>query len=182
MVLLLNNNAYASNVSDFEIEGISVGSSLLDYYSKKEIKKNKMNYTKDKTFSVFEKNIKSEIYDAIQIEYKTKDKKYIIFGINGIVDCRNNFNICEDAFEKTTNEFSVFFGNTVTKSDKLVEKHRADKSGKSINTLITFTFENGDEAIIQTTDWSKKIGYWDNFKVILSTKELSDWYKNKAYK
>ena len=111
-----------------------------------------------------------------------KDKKYIIFGIHGIVDCRNNFSICENEFEKTINELSDFFGNSVTKSDKLVKKHAADKSGKSIRTSITFTFENGDEVVVSMTDWSKKIGYWDNLKITLSTKELSDWYENKAFK
>ena len=181
--LLLSTNAYADDISDFQIERISIGDSILDYYSKKEIKKNKKNYTKDKTFSTVEiQNIKSGTYDGIQLNYKTKDKKYIIFGIHGIVDCRNNFSICENEFEKTINELLDFFGNSITKSDKLVKKHAADKSGKSISTSITFTFENGDETVVSMTDWSKKIGYWDNLKITLSTKELSDWYENKAFK
>ena len=181
--LLLCSNAYADDISDFQIEGISIGDSILDYYSKKEIKKNKKNYTKDKTFSTVEiQNIKSETYDGIQLNYKTKDKKYIIFGVTEIVDCRNNFSICENEFEKTINELSDFFGNSVTKSDKLVNKHRADKSRKSISTSIIFTFENGDEVGVQMTDWSKKIGYWDNLRIVINKKELSDWYDNKAYK
>ena len=107
--LLLSGNTYADNIGNFKIEGISIGDSILDYYSKKEIKKNKKNYTKDKTFSTVEiQNIKSGTYDGIQLNYKTKDKKYIIFGIHGIVDCRNNFSICENEFEKTINELSDF--------------------------------------------------------------------------
>ena len=118
-ILLFSSSVLADDISDFQIEGISNGDSILDYYSKKEIKKNKKNYTKDKTFSTVEiQNIKSGTYDGIQLNYKTKDKKYIIFGIHGIVDCRNNFSICENEFEKTINELSDFFGNSVTKSEK----------------------------------------------------------------
>ena len=59
--LLLSSNAYADNIGDFQIEGISIGDSILDYYSKKEIKKNKKIYTKDKTFALVEiRNIKSK--------------------------------------------------------------------------------------------------------------------------
>ena len=33
--LLFSGNAYADDIKDFEIEGISIGDSLLKYYSKK---------------------------------------------------------------------------------------------------------------------------------------------------
>ena len=173
----------ADDIRDFQIEGMSIEDSILDYYSEKEIKKNKKNYTKDKTFTTVEiQNVKSKTYDGIQLNYKTKDKKYIIYGINGIVDCRNNFSICENQFNKIVNELSDFFGNSVTKSEKKIKKHSADKSGKSISTSIYFEFENGDIVAVSMTDWSKEIGYWDNLKIVLSNKELDDWYNNKAYK
>ena len=182
-VLFFSSSVFAEDISDFQIEGISIGDSILDYYNKKEIKKNKKNYTKDKTFTAVEiHNVKSKTYDGIQLLYKTKDKKYIIYGINGIVDCRNNYSICENQFNKIVNELSDFFGNIVTKSERKVEKHSADKSGKSISTSILFKFENGDTASISMTDWSKEIGYWDNLKISVSNKELDDWYNNQAYK
>ena len=37
LVLLLNSNAYANNIEDFELEGVSIGNSLLDYFSEEEI-------------------------------------------------------------------------------------------------------------------------------------------------
>ena len=180
--LLLSGNGYADDISDFQIEGMSIGDSILDYYSKKEIKKNKKNYTKDKTFSTVEiQNIKSGTYDGIQLNYKTKDKKYIIFGIHGIVDCRNNFSICENEFEKTINELLDFFRNSVTKSDKLVKKHRADKSGKSLVSVSEFI---NDEFVIKVscTDWTKEIGYLDTLQVSIDRTEFLDWVLNSAYK
>ena len=37
-VLLFSSSVFAEDISDFEIEGISIGDSLLDYFSEKEIK------------------------------------------------------------------------------------------------------------------------------------------------
>ncbi|WP_415304583.1 hypothetical protein [Candidatus Pelagibacter sp. Uisw_090] len=38
--LILSGNAYADNISDFEIKGMSIGESALKYFSKSELKRN----------------------------------------------------------------------------------------------------------------------------------------------
>ena len=40
----------ADDIRDFQIEGMSIGDSALGYFSKKEIKKNKRNWFKDKEY------------------------------------------------------------------------------------------------------------------------------------
>jgi len=51
--LLLSSNAYANNIEDFELEGVSVGGSLLDYFNEEEIINNsKYIYMKIKNLSV----------------------------------------------------------------------------------------------------------------------------------
>ena len=55
LILVINSQSWtkADNISDFQIEGMSIGDSLLDFYSEKEIKSNiadVYNYKKDKTF------------------------------------------------------------------------------------------------------------------------------------
>ena len=47
--LLLSGNAYADNIKDFQIEGISLGDSALKHYSENEIKTNKKNGIKAKS-------------------------------------------------------------------------------------------------------------------------------------
>jgi len=42
--LLLSTSAYTDDIKDFQIERISIGDSALDYFSEKEIKKNKRKY------------------------------------------------------------------------------------------------------------------------------------------
>ena len=44
LVLLFSSSVVAEDISDFEIEGMSLGDSLLDYFSEREIKNNKRNY------------------------------------------------------------------------------------------------------------------------------------------
>ena len=49
----LSAPSFADDIRDFEIEGMSIGDSLLDYFSEKEIRKNISNvysYIEDKTF------------------------------------------------------------------------------------------------------------------------------------
>ena len=46
-VLLFSSSVLAEDISDFEIEGISVGDSLLDYFSERQIINNKQHYYKN---------------------------------------------------------------------------------------------------------------------------------------
>ena len=41
----------ADDIRDFEIDGMSIGDSLLDYFSESEIKSNGMNYYRKKDFT-----------------------------------------------------------------------------------------------------------------------------------
>ena len=66
----------SDNIQNFQIEGISLGDSLLDFFSVSEIKKNaQKDYFKDKTYSQSEwMEIKSKTYNNLSIAYKTNDK------------------------------------------------------------------------------------------------------------
>ena len=84
----------ANDISEFEVEGISVGNSLLDFLSKDEIQNNTLPYfeNKRKYFIVGYFNNLNK-YDQIELYLKSGDKKYIIrsiiggvFTVFGIVD------------------------------------------------------------------------------------------------
>ena len=68
--------SFANDIQDFEIEGMTVGNSLLDYISEEEIKENIVTVYPDKKFTISESNKSSEIYDAVGITYKPNDKTY----------------------------------------------------------------------------------------------------------
>ena len=84
-VLLFSTSVLAEDISDFEIEGISVGDSLLDYMSEAEIKKFSMSHYypgSDKQYLTIEfykgDTDILKIYDLMQITYKNNNK-FIIF-------------------------------------------------------------------------------------------------------
>ena len=80
-VLLFSSSMFADDISDFEIEGISIGDSLLDYFSETEIK-NQTKYiyeehgTKEIAVIFYYTNLK--IYDAVQLDFKTEDPQLTI--------------------------------------------------------------------------------------------------------
>ena len=87
--------SFADDIRDFQIEGMTIGDSLLDYMSEEEIKENVGYVYPDKKFTV-SINKSSKIYDEVGIEYKSKDKKYKIHGVQGRVSFMN----IEDCYEK----------------------------------------------------------------------------------
>ena len=89
LIFSLQSWSKADDIRDFEIEGISIGESLLKYFDEETILKNpRYDHTNtiwnnDKMFQVrtFEKGPYTEIMFAL----KKNDKKYIIYGLSGLV-------------------------------------------------------------------------------------------------
>ncbi|MDC0427853.1 hypothetical protein OAL77_03825, partial [Candidatus Pelagibacter sp.] len=104
IILLLSFQSWtkADDIRDFEIEGMSIGDSLLDYMTVDEIKKNMKSYPGSKIFSRFFK--KFDYYDDVQFHFKTKDTKYIIHSIEGVMYFPNDLKSCQDKRVKVINE------------------------------------------------------------------------------
>ena len=76
----------ADQIREVEIEGISIGDSLLDHFTKKEIKKatQKDWFTNKKyTVVVFKKKI--ETYEELQVAFLTDDKEYKVQSVSGLI-------------------------------------------------------------------------------------------------
>ena len=192
--LLLSLNAKADNISDFQIEGISIGDSLLKYYSKKDIKRSiekKQGY-KDKSFvrglicdtqnrgSFCNVKADLETYDAIQFHFKKKDSDYVLFMLSGILDFPNKIEDCKLEKSNTVNELTELFPAAKRKEAK--NPHPQDKTKKSIVYSSYFFLNDGGASRIQCYDWSKKTGRTDHLKITLDHPEYIYWMKNKAWK
>ena len=90
--LFLITPSKADDIRDFQIEGMSVGDSLLDYFSESEIQQHF--YAKSKKFARTFHEINDGIYEGVRIHYKTEDKKFIIYGIGGLILYPNNVEAC----------------------------------------------------------------------------------------
>ena len=170
----------ADDIRDFQIEGMSIGDSALDHFTKNEIIKGKRNYYKNNKFTDSEIFKKSQLYKSLHINYKTGDKKYIIKGISGTIFYRNNISDCYKKRDEIVKEISYKFKNIKPKDGGKV-KHRQDKSGKSTLSNIMFNFKNGDIVMISCYDWSKKMNYVDHLRISFRTQEFKDFINYKAY-
>ena len=185
IVFLTLSLVNADEISDFQIEGISVGDSALNYFSEKEIKKGirKGNnpYT-DKSFIrvILFKHKILEIYDAISFHIKKNDSKYIIYALGGLKDFINQPEKCENLKEliyKNLNEMFPFAEKSSFKNNML-----QDKSNKSKVSTSQYIFDNGDKIRIQCYDFSKEMKHKDHLNVSINLAEFIDWLINKAYK
>ena len=173
--------SFADDIQDFQIEGMSVRDSLLDYFSMKEIKDNtKPDYYKNMRFPFvaieFYQHPSFKDYSGVQFHVKKNDKKYKIYSISGYDFYDNDIKGCYEKQNEIDKELSALFKDA--KRDMVDTKHRADESGKSTVKQIYYTLESGDGAVINCYDWSKKMteeNKWlDNLDVSLDTKEFQD--------
>ena len=97
LIFSLQSWTKAEDIRDLEIEGMSIGDSLLDYLTEEKIKKLKKKfYPKSKKYYRFEYEQGYEIYDAVTFHIKKDDKKYIIRSITGILDFPEKFKECNN--------------------------------------------------------------------------------------
>ena len=91
LLFILQAASLADDIQEFQIEGISVGDSLLNYYSKHEIENNRIEFTSNnRKYSYTEIMGGFNEFKNIQFMYKKNDKKYIITSSNGILFFKNN--------------------------------------------------------------------------------------------
>ena len=171
----------ADDIKDFEIEGISIGDSLLDYFTKKEIRKSLVRvYKSDKYKTAEFLNLKSfKKYDSLNINFLKKDNKKTIYAIHGMKDY-NNIDNCLNDKKDISSEIEDLFNNvSIDENDK--KKHVGDKSGKSFTYDYYITLQNKDLISVSCYDWSKKSGYQDHLRISIVDKRFLDWVNNEAY-
>ena len=82
LIFSLQSLTKADDISEFEIEGFSLGVSLLEYFSKEEIENNIDNdsyaYTDQKFVQINIYNGNFGDYEVMQFTTKRNDKKYIL--------------------------------------------------------------------------------------------------------
>ena len=176
------NLTKADDIRDFQIEGMSIGDSLLDYFSAKEIRKSLVrNYKSDKYKTAEFLNLKSfKKYDSLNINFLKKDNKKTIYAIHGMKDY-NNIDNCLNDKKDISSEIEDLFNNvSIDENDK--KKHVGDKSGKSFTYDYYITLQNKDLISVSCYDWSKKSGYQDHLRISIVEKKFLDWINNEAYK
>ena len=176
---------WADDIYDYQIEGMSIGDSLLDYISESEINNNKGKgqFKINKFMYVDMDKLKSlEIYSALRVWIKPEDNNYKIYSVEGNIFYDNKINDCYKNQKEIVDELTELFNDkNVQKFEAEEKKHRLDKSGKSTFIATYFTFKSGEAAQITCTDWSKELKWIDQLSVAIDSKEYGDFLQNEAF-
>ena len=180
LIFTLQTSSWADDIRDFQIEGMSVGDSLLDFMSKSYIDDDTEFLYKNKKYATIFSNRKKEIYDNVQISFLANDSKYLISDIEGKLYFPNDIKGCLNKKETIVKEISDLLGDGV-EIQKINRNHRADKTGKSKIFINSFWFEDGSTLQVYCTDWSEEKGHDDELKVVVASKEKLDFITYEAY-
>ena len=82
--LLIIYPTQADDIRDFQIDGVSIGDSLLDYFDKNQIKsRKKMFYLGDDNFYKINFISKKTVYQLINFHLKKNDNKFVVYSMGG---------------------------------------------------------------------------------------------------
>ena len=197
LFFLSSTSVFADDISDFSIEGISIGDSLLDYMTEEEILK-EIEVNKDMYQFLKEPNKYIEVYkfDNLKIyssglsffiknnqtsKYITnKNEKYIIKSIRGMINYIEDFDSCIQKRNEIELDLSSLF--SYTEKNEYTKNHRADPSGNSFIDAVNFNFNSGAQVELQCTNWEETLRIKNNFReglnVSIDSKEITDWFLN----
>ena len=170
----------ADDISDFQIEGMSIGDSLLDYFSEEEITKairEKQYPGKDGKFIEIQFHRKTDsflkTFEGLQIIYKKNDKNYKIYSLTGGLFFGSDINACLEMQKIVEKDLSILFKNTERLTKK--QKYSWDKTGKSYIHFIVHFFDTEDQIEISCYEFAKHLNREHYLIVSVDTKEFMDW-------
>ncbi len=156
----------ADDIREFQIEGISIGESLLDYYSAATINNALDESHKDRLFitkTIYLKD--SDIYEFIKFTYKKLDKKKKLHSIVAGKFFPNDIKKCKKEMRKIETELSLLFTSTIKKD------WGKYKWSNGHYFPVTFDFKDTSRAMVACYDWPKKSSVKDSLKVSLYSSE-----------
>ena len=175
----------ADDINEFEIEGFSVGDSLLDHFTKDNIdKKSSAIYpNKDMLAATFRTN-SFEIFEEIQFHWLANDKNYIIQSISANIDFPNDITGCLEKRKNINNDVKLLFNNAEEEDWGKRVLMNVDPSGETFAYQNIYYLNNGN-IIVSCRDFGtnkeKNTGLKDYLAIMIDSKIFDDWINNKAW-
>lgn len=175
----------ANDISEFEIEGMSIGDSLLNFSSKQSIKneidnKNNSVYYGDKFVSivVLELRNKLEIYDEVKAIINPRDKTYKIVALEGIL-AFVDIDECYENQIDISNEIKASLNLAVNPDQWDLEKSRLPTTIKGIRFIDFNLNEDLSKGSFRTGCYDYETGK-DLLMVIINSSEFDLYLKETA--
>ena len=176
----------ADDIRSFEIEGMSVGDSLLEFFSKKEIKDEIVNatfYPNSKKFMIISLIPKKlENYENINFHIKLNDKKYLIYSVKGL--SRVETEKCLNLKKSVVKDIETLVPN----ARSIKYKDDYNKSMGNSEAYINDYFISDGVIRVFCTNWDKEflkkkknLVYRNTLTVSASNDKFVNWMKKEAY-
>ena len=189
LILTLSFQSFtkADDISDFEIEGMSVGESLLDHFSKKKILASKVNWykylEKNKFITIALESSDFQKYEYVDVNAKYGDDNYIIDSIAGSIYFGKNkeikdINHCYIKQKEIAQDFSQVFENSKKDGPHKMKHLALDPSGESIYTDIYFEMDDNYSVIISCYDYSDHLesqNRVDFLGIVIRSQKFEKW-------
>jgi len=111
LILCFITPSQADDIRDFQIEGMSIGDSLLKYETKETILQNSSNLYKIDEYHSFVSFLSDSMYDGYQAHYNKNDDKFIMVSLEGIKLFKNDISKCYDLRKEIVLEVKKIFNN-----------------------------------------------------------------------
>lgn len=178
----------AEDISEFEIEGMSLGDSALNFFTKYEIDKSveeMPQYPNDEyKIAYIQKSKKYDFksYQGITFYFKKNDKSYTIVGIVASNYYPNDFQNCLDDMKNMTKDIENSFEVLPTyEGEDILE---FDTFGETIMHGAVYNLSDNGFSQVVCYDWSKEIskiqGRIDELTIGISTKEYGEWLNSNS--
>ena len=162
-ILTFQTKSSADNIRYFQIEGMRIGDSALDYFNESQLEDNEQgwhNYSYKEYSTSFMPG--KGIYDWFLVSYKNDDNNFIIEALAGGLEKKNyDEKECNNKLNVTALDISESFKNT-TQEEKKSYKLTTDAartypfSGKSTVTSVSFNFLDGAKIILACYNMDKE--------------------------
>ena len=186
--LIIYVPSHADDISEYEIEGISIGDSLLDYMSKEEVKdtmsfvyeRHDKNIGKDVAKVFYDKNL--NVYDALYIDFKTTDNIFEILAINGTLFYEVNIKECYKKQIQLVEELKLVFKDANVKKEGPIN-HQAYPNGEVKKIRYSFFINKNAQSNLEIIcyDIAEELKKQDRLVISFKSKEFNE-YANKIYK
>ena len=171
----------SDDIRNLEIEGMSIGDSLLKYFNISEINTYKIKIHNSDRYTSVEINKNLNNYDYLQISFLTNDVKKEIARLDGVINYKNNIDMCYKKIDDIYKEIKSIVPN-LNDEGKLTYKHGGDKTGKSTITDYVLETNKGDEIQIACYDYSKDLANNnDSLRVGIRLIDYRNFLRYEAY-
>ena len=183
--LFLITPSQADDIRDFQIEGISIGDSLLDIATEKEINKAKSSeqFPNDKFIIYYLEELKPlKNYDWVSVTTKKNEKNYIVTNIGGAIRYKK-LDKCLELQKEIQKDVERLF-KTIDKQENIYASQQ-DKTGNSKVYGVQYylkPYPSNESIAINCYHMTDESGLEKSLKITVNSEEYAYFIINEAYK